>query len=131
MQSNLPLVSIIVLNYNGKQHLKTCLESLLETNYPNFEIILVDNGSSDGSVEFVAENYPKVKIVKLKRNIYTVGSYMAGVMVAKGKHVAILKVYIQLSSFMRITRALSEVHRGSKTAVWKWARKLRETYKRG
>jgi len=87
---NLPLVSVIVLNYNGKHHLETCLDSLLRTDYPNFEIILVDNGSSDGSVEFVAENYPTVKIVRLNKNIYAAGGYMAGVLVARGKYVAIL-----------------------------------------
>jgi GT2 family glycosyltransferase len=89
LRSN-PLVSIVVLNYNGKQHLEACLDSLLRTDYPNFEIILVDNGSTDGSVEFVAKNYPTVKIVRLNRNFYTAGGYMAGVLVARGKYVAIL-----------------------------------------
>jgi GT2 family glycosyltransferase len=51
---------------------------------------LVDNGSTDGSVEFVAESYPEVKIVRLRRNIYTAGGYMAGVLAARGKYVAIL-----------------------------------------
>ena len=94
--TNLPLVSIIVLNYNGKHHLKTCLDSLLKTDYPNFEIILVDNGSSDGSVEFVAENYPKVKILRLEKNIYTAGGYMAGVLIASGKYVAVLNNDIEV-----------------------------------
>jgi GT2 family glycosyltransferase len=91
-----PLVSIIVLNYNGKQHLKTCLDSLLRTRYPIFEIILVDNGSTDDSVEFVAENYPMVKIIRLKKNIYTAGGYMAGVLAARGKYVAILNNDIEV-----------------------------------
>jgi GT2 family glycosyltransferase len=91
-----PLVSIVVLNYNGKHHLKTCLDSLLRTKYPNFEIILVDNGSTDGSVEFVQRNYPTVKIVRLSKNIYTAGGYMAGAIVAKGKYVAILNNDIEV-----------------------------------
>lgn len=85
-----PLVSVVVLNYNGKHHLKTCLDSLLRTKYPNFEIILVDNGSTDDSVEFVQQNYPMVKIVRLSKNTYFTGGCMAGVLVAKGKYVAIL-----------------------------------------
>jgi len=95
-KSKYPLVSVVVLNYNGKHHLKTCLDSLLRTRYPNFEIILVDNGSTDGSVEFVQQNYPTVKIVRLSRNIYTAGGYMAGVLVAKGKYVAILNNDIEV-----------------------------------
>ena len=91
-----PLVSIVVLNYNGKQHLKTCLDSLSCTKYPNFEIILVDNASIDGSVEFVKENYSHVKIVRLSKNTYTSGGYMAGVLVAKGKYVAILNNDIEV-----------------------------------
>jgi GT2 family glycosyltransferase len=91
-----PLVSIVVLNYNGKHHLKTCLDSLLCTKYPNFEIIVVDNGSADGSVDFVKENYPGVRIVKLGKNIYSAGGYMAGVLSAKGKYVAILNNDIEV-----------------------------------
>jgi GT2 family glycosyltransferase len=91
-----PLVSIVVLNYNGKHHLKTCFDSLLRTKYLNFEIILVDNGSTDGSVEFVRENYPSVKIVKLSKSVYSVGGYMAGVLIAKGKYIAILNNDIEV-----------------------------------
>jgi GT2 family glycosyltransferase len=91
-----PLVSIVVLNYNGKHHLKTCLDSLLRTKYPNFEIIVVDNGSIDGSVEFLRETYPNVRIVKLSKNIYSVGGYMAGVLLAKGKYVTILNNDIEV-----------------------------------
>ncbi len=88
--NSFPLVSIIILNYNGLEHLKTCLDSVLSTDYPNFEVIVVDNGSTDGSVEFIKNTYPSVKLLRLSRNIYTAGGYMAGVLIAKGKYVAIL-----------------------------------------
>ena len=91
-----PFVSVVVLNYNGKYHLKTCLDSLLRTDYPRFEIILVDNGSTDGSVEFVQQNYPMVKIVRLRKNLYAAGGYMAGVLMAKGEYVAILNNDIEV-----------------------------------
>ena len=49
-----PLVSIIVLNYNGKHLLRKCLSAIMKrTYYQDYEIILVDNNSSDGSVELV------------------------------------------------------------------------------
>jgi len=84
------LVSVVILNYNGLEHLKTCLDSVLNTDYPNFEVIVVDNGSTDGSVEFIRNTYPSVKLLRLSRNIYTAGGYMAGVLIARGKYVAIL-----------------------------------------
>lgn len=64
MSEEHPRVSLLILNYNGKAHLKKCLESVFRMEYPNFEVKLVDNGSTDGSVEFVKKNYPQVKIVE-------------------------------------------------------------------
>ena len=70
-----PLVSIIILNYNGYSKLGTLLfkniESVLATDYPNFEVIFVDNGSTDGSVQTIAKIYgnnERMKVVKLDRN---------------------------------------------------------------
>ncbi|MEM2703847.1 MAG: glycosyltransferase family 2 protein [Candidatus Bathyarchaeia archaeon] len=85
-----PLVSIVVLNYNGLKHLKTCLDSVLSTDYPNFEVIVVDNGSTDDSVEFIRSTYPSLKLLRLSKNIYAAGGYMVGVLAARGKYVAIL-----------------------------------------
>ena len=53
-----PKVSIIVLNWNGKEDTLKCLESVLQINYPNFELIIVDNGSSDGSVNAIRLGFP-------------------------------------------------------------------------
>jgi len=53
--SDWPLVSIIIINYNGKNYLADCLKSLLKTNYPQLEIIVVDNNSTDGSVEYLLD----------------------------------------------------------------------------
>ena len=61
-------VSVIIPNWNGKEFLKTCLDSLKTQTFREFKVILVDNGSTDGSIEFVRENYPEVKIVALDKN---------------------------------------------------------------
>jgi GT2 family glycosyltransferase len=70
MPSELPTVSLVVLNWNGKAHLTACLDSLLALDYPKekLQIVLCDNGSTDGSVEFVRERFPKVDIVALDHN---------------------------------------------------------------
>lgn len=65
----MPQVFIIVLNWNGKHHLSECFDSLSSLDCPNYKIILVDNGSQDGSVPFVALNYPHIHIVQNDRNL--------------------------------------------------------------
>lgn len=84
----LPTVSIIVLNWNGKQYLQTCLSSLLGQNYHEIEIIFVDNGSTDGSVEFVKDKYPSVKIIVHDRNLGFAGGVNSGIIVSHGKYIA-------------------------------------------
>jgi len=66
MENN--LVSIIIINYNGKQHLEKCLKSLMQIDYKNYEIILVDNNSNDDSINFVKKFYPSVNIIQLEKN---------------------------------------------------------------
>ncbi len=62
------LVSIIIVNYNGKEHLELCLKSLMKIIYQNFEVILVDNNSTDGSIETAKLINPNIKIIKLEKN---------------------------------------------------------------
>lgn len=61
--------AVIIVNWNGKKHLGECLASLRNQNYGNFKIILVDNGSEDGSVSWVEENFPEIEIIQLNKNM--------------------------------------------------------------
>ena len=72
MRTYLPFVSIVIVNFNRKKYLKRLFESLNKTDYPRekMELILVDNGSKDGSVEFVRRNYKNVRILLNKVNNY-------------------------------------------------------------
>jgi GT2 family glycosyltransferase len=66
-----PRISVVILNYNGLQFLEPCLKSLLGSTYRGFEVILVDNGSKDGSVEYLEKNFskePRLKIIPLGKN---------------------------------------------------------------
>ena len=65
---NVPLVSIIIINYNGKSYLEKCLESIKKIKYDNLEIIVVDNHSTDGTMEFLVQNYPSIITLKLDKN---------------------------------------------------------------
>ncbi|MEM4648244.1 MAG: glycosyltransferase family 2 protein [Candidatus Pacearchaeota archaeon] len=65
----LPKVSILILNYNGLRWLPACLSSVAKTDYPNLEVCLIDNGSTDGSVNYVQKNFPWVKIMLNSKNL--------------------------------------------------------------
>ena len=83
-------VSIIVVNWNGERFLKDCLGALSGQSYANYEIILVDNGSSDDSVRFARKNFPEVKLVVLRENTGFTGGNTAGLNVAVGSFVGLV-----------------------------------------
>ena len=60
------MVSVIIVNFNGKEFLKDCLDSVLRQSYADFEVIMVDNAYSDGSYEFVCENFKDSRIKSIK-----------------------------------------------------------------
>ena len=64
-----PKVFILVLNWNGKDHVLGCLDSLKDLEYKNFEIAVVDNGSVDGSERATQELYPNVNVIQNRRNL--------------------------------------------------------------
>jgi GT2 family glycosyltransferase len=83
-------VSILILNHNGLKWLPTCLSSVAETNYPNLEIYLIDNGSVDGSVNYVQENYPQVKIILNGENLGYAEGYNRAVEKVDGEFIVLL-----------------------------------------
>ncbi len=86
----MPETSVIVVNWNGLSYLDKCLASLQRQTYRNFETILVDNGSTDGSVGYVRKNFPKVKIIQNERNLGFAEGVNIGVLNAGGKYIALL-----------------------------------------
>lgn len=78
-----PSVSVVILNYNGLDYLKKTIPSILDLNYLNYEIILVDNGSSDGSINFI-KKYQNIKLIKNGKNLgYSKGKNI-GMRAARG-----------------------------------------------
>lgn len=68
MEQESKKVAFVIVNWNGKKLLKNCLDSVFGQTYSNFEVYFVDNGSNDGSSDFVSKHYPEVEIIQLKEN---------------------------------------------------------------
>lgn len=77
-----PKVFVLILSYNGVKWLKDCLPSVLAMDYPNFETVVIDNGSSDNTQEFVREQFPQVQLVTLRTNHGYPGGFNAGLQYA-------------------------------------------------
>jgi GT2 family glycosyltransferase len=93
-----PFVSIVVLNYNGMEYLQPCFLSILKTDYPTFEVIAVDNGSSDGSAKylqrvmgplFIKHGIP-FRLIKKTCNLGVGAGRSMGIKHARGEYVAFL-----------------------------------------
>ncbi len=84
------LVSIVVINYNGRKFLDECLSSVSNQSVDNYEIILVDNGSTDDSEDFTKKNFPDVRITKIKNNCGFSKGNNIGVKNTRGRYVVLL-----------------------------------------
>ncbi len=85
-----PLASVVIVNWNGRRFLPDCLDSLRAQTCTDFEVIVVDNGSRDGSVELLAASYPWVRVVSLDENTGFAGGNNAGFAIARGSYVVTL-----------------------------------------
>jgi len=85
-----PLVSIIIPHWNGLDVITECLESINKTTYPNLEIIVVDNHSTDDSVNLIRKKYPKVIISQNEYNEGYAGGCNRGAEIAKGVYLLFL-----------------------------------------
>ena len=85
-----PSVSVIIPNWNGAHHLPTCLEALRRQTFRDFEVIVVDNASTDGSQELLARDFPEVRVIALPQNRGFAGACNAGIRAARGEIVVLL-----------------------------------------
>lgn len=79
MKKSYPKVSIIILNWNQKEYTMMCLNSLMKVNYPNYEAVVIDNVSSDGSCEVIEKQFPSVMLIKSEKNLGITDSRNIGI----------------------------------------------------
>lgn len=85
-----PLVSIVTVNYNGRDYLKILYDSLAKISYSPVELIMVDNASIDDSVDFVRKTYPHVKILQNTENLMFARGNNEGIKIASGEIICLL-----------------------------------------
>jgi GT2 family glycosyltransferase len=87
-----PTVSIVVINYNGRDYLERCLASLRRLDYPQnrLEVVFIDNASKDGSVEYVRSAFPEVRVVINEENTGFAPAVNQGAQLAGGDYLALL-----------------------------------------
>lgn len=82
-----PLVSVVIVCTNDRQHMAECLGSLQDSTYPDIEVIVADNGSTDGSVEFIRRTFPSVKVIEMGKNLGFPEANNRGGRIAQGKYI--------------------------------------------
>lgn len=95
---NSPSIAVVILNWNGRHHLEQFLPSVIRTEYPNYQLWVIDNGSTDDSLEWLAAHHPTtVKVVSLQSNSGYAGGYNEGL-----KHIE-ADVYVLLNSDVEVS----------------------------
>jgi GT2 family glycosyltransferase len=86
-----PRASVVVLNYNGRPHLDVCLPALMAQECDGgLEVVLVDNGSEDGSSEYVRANWPEVNVIEAGKNLGFAAGNNLGISSARGHYIVLL-----------------------------------------
>ena len=96
--TNLPKVSIIILNYNAKDFLEKCILSIIQSDYDNLEIIVVDNDSQDKSHIECKERFPQIKLIENKKNLGYCEGNNVGLKEANGEYIIILNPDTEVQS---------------------------------
>jgi GT2 family glycosyltransferase len=104
----MPELSVIIVNWNGKHFLQDCLDSLRLQTFRDFEVILVDNASQDGSVEYVRQCFPEVRLILNEENLGFAAGNWAGYKEARGDIIVLLNNDTAADSSW-----LSELHRAA------------------
>lgn len=73
------LAYVVILNWNGRELIRECLRSVLRQSYPRFKVVVVDNASTDGSRDIVAQEFPEVSLVPLPENLHFARGTNAGI----------------------------------------------------
>ena len=81
-----PLISVIIVTYNGEDYITRCLHSVFRQTYRPLEVIVVDNASTDATIDLIRRDFPRCRLIKLKRNRHYAGGLNRGLKEANGEY---------------------------------------------
>src|SRR5512136_590783 len=85
-----PAISVIVLNWNGERYLERCLGAVAAQTYQDYELLVLDNASTDGSVDDLARRWPGIRLEKFSQNLGFAAGNNRGARLARGRWIALL-----------------------------------------
>lgn len=115
----IPKVSVIILNWNQRDYTVECLNSLLESDYPNYEVVVIDNVSSDDSCEVINKQFPSVKLIRSEKNIGITDSRNIGIDYALSSSVDYI-MFLDNDAVVQkdmLTELVSEAEKNKRVAV--------------
>lgn len=122
MEAINPKMTIVIVNWNGKKFLKPCLDSIFKQFVDGIEIVIVDNGSTDGSIDFINNNYGKNFIIENKENLGFAEANNIGIEHSRGEYILTLNndTVIENDFFINLFEAVAQ----SEESVGMWAPKI-------
>lgn len=108
-----PSVTVIILNYNGRDLMEECVAAVLKSSYKNLDILIIDNASTDGSVEYLNKKYgrnSKIKIISSKVNTFFAGGFNLGAKKASGDLIVLLSndVIVEKTSIEELVKGMKD-----------------------
>ena len=97
MYLDAPSVAIVILNWNGKDYLRQFLPSILATSYPNYKVVVADNASTDDSIQYLRENFPKVERILLGQNFGFAKGYNEALKKINGDYYALVNSDVEVT----------------------------------
>ena len=91
-------ISINIVTYNALKYLPHCLDSIKKQSFSNYEVLILDNNSSDGSIKYIKDNYPEFKIIENKKNLGFAKAHNLGIKKSSGDYVLCLNQDIILDN---------------------------------
>jgi len=100
----LPLISIIIVTFNSGKFISECLDSILDSNYPKMEVIAVDNGSTDNSIDQLSKYKDKIKIISAGKNLGFASGNNLGIKESNGEIIILINpdVFVTKNSFREL-----------------------------